>query len=321
MIRSETLSSFARDVRAGQRRAVAKAITLVESSRPQDRALALALLGELGPSTARTLRVGITGPPGAGKSTLVDALGSHAVQQGRRVSVLAVDPSSAKSGGSLLGDRTRMRRLMSLGEAFVRPSPSSGAQGGLGPRTREALMVLESAGYDLVLVETVGVGQGELAVTHLTDLLMVLWMVGAGDEIQGMKRGILEHADLLVATKADGPNREAAQAERDRLKSLFSLFRRDQPEVLAYSAFSEEDTDLLWKTLLDRESQLRHAGAIDSRRQTQRLAWFQSALEEALWERISEDPALVDEKSRLEAAVLRGELLPTEAAARLLERL
>lgn len=321
MMVSGSLSALARGVCAGERRAIAKAITLVESERGRDRCDAEALLRELRPFAGRSLRVGITGAPGVGKSTLLDALGSHAVREGKRVSVLAIDPSSVQSGGSLLGDRTRMARLSASPNAFVRPSPSSGAQGGIGPRSREALIVLESAGYDLVMVETVGVGQGELAVTDLTDLLIVLLMAGAGDDVQGMKRGILEHADLVVFTKADGPSLEEARAARDRLQALFSLFRREEPSVLAISAFSEVDAAELWTVVLRRQRRLFETGEFDRRRQTQRLAWFRGALEEALWERFSKNTVLAEERSRLEVAVERGDLLPTEAARRLIERL
>jgi len=312
---------LARAVCAGERRALAKAITLVESERTEDRESAAALLSELRPHAGRALRVGITGAPGVGKSTLIDALGLHVIERGMRVAVLAIDPSSVRSGGSLLGDRTRMGRLAASDNAFVRPSPSAGAQGGIGPRTREALIVVEAAGYDVVLVETVGVGQGELAVADVTDVVAVLWMADAGDDVQGMKRGILEHADLVVFTKADGPKADEARAARDRLAALFSLFRRDEPRVLALSAFAEGDPPLLWEALLERRDRLAASGELESRRRARQRSWFRRALEEALLARVFGDTELDRERQRLQSAVEAGELLPPEAARALIQRL
>lgn len=321
MSQRKDVTELSRAVRAGDRRALAKAITLVESERELDRARATSLLADLMEHAGRAFRIGVTGAPGVGKSTLVDALGVRAVAEGRRVAVLAIDPSSIRSGGSLLGDRTRMGRLAALPEAFVRPSPASGAQGGIGPRTRETLLVLEAAGYDVVIIETVGVGQGELAVTDVADVVVVLWMAGAGDDVQGMKRGILEHADAVVFTKADGPNLEESQRSRDRLQALFSVFRREPPDVLALSAFFEPDAGLLWDTLSARRQQLAESGELEQRRRAQRLAWFHLAVKEALLEKLSKSGDLDEERARLRAGVERGELLPAEAARRLIEGL
>lgn len=318
---AEELALVADGVRRAERRAIAKAITLVESDHPEDELAAAALLAELAPTARRALRLGVTGAPGVGKSTLIDALGVRAVAEARRVAVLAIDPSSVRTGGSLLGDRTRMGRLATSEQAFVRPSPSSGAQGGIGPRTREAVIVLEAAGYDVVIIETVGVGQGELAVTDVADVLLVLWMAGAGDDVQGIKRGILEHADLVAFTKADGPNGDSARAERDRLHGLFSMLRRDAPTVLAVSALSAEDVQSLWRATLERLEVLERTGELAQRRRAQRRAWFQSALQQALAARVTRDSALSSERAKLEAAVERGELLPVLAAKQLIERL
>lgn len=321
MTDADAVTALARSVQAGDRRAIGKAITLVESELPADRARAAELLNALAPSAGRALRVGVTGAPGVGKSTLIDAFGRAAIAAGRRVAVLAIDPSSMKTGGSLLGDRTRMGRLAASSAAFVRPSPSRGAAGGVGRRTREASIVLEAAGYDLAIVETVGVGQGELAVTDVVDVLLVLWMAGAGDDVQSIKRGILEHADLVVFTKADGDNAAAARAARDRLDALFSAVRRDAPAVLAVSAFDDDDARRLWEATLARHDRLMASGEIARRRHAQRRAWFREALEEALAERMSKSLGLLDERARLEAAMDRGELLPPAAARQLLSRL
>jgi LAO/AO transport system kinase len=317
----EEIGALTRGVRAGERRAIGKAITLVESERAEDRERSARLLGELTIGTAPAFRLGVTGAPGVGKSTLVDALGLRAIADGRRVAVLAIDPSSVRSGGSLLGDRTRMGALAASPRAFIRPSPSAGAQGGIGRGTREALIVLEAAGYDVLIVETVGVGQGELAVTDVADLVLVLWMAGAGDDVQGMKRGILEHADLVAFTKADGDNLHSARAARDALHALFSLFRRDEPRVLAVSAFSEPDARGLWQALTERRAELEASGELVARRRNQRRVWFQRAIERALLERLMSEPELERERLRLGDAVERGELVAPEAARRLVDRL
>lgn len=317
----QDLVRLAESVRAGERRAVAKAITLVESERPSDRSSRERLLSELAKAGSPALRLGITGAPGVGKSTLIDALGLYAVSEGHRVGVLAIDPSSVKTGGSLLGDRTRMGRLGASPSAFVRPSPSGGASGGIGKRSREALLVLEAAGYDLLMLETVGVGQGELAVTDCVDVLLVLQMAGAGDDVQSLKRGVLEHADLVVFTKADGPRLDETRAARDALAALFAAFRSDSPSVLALSALSESDARELFRATLAKRDALLLSGELEERRRIQRRAWFRSALDEAFRERLAREQALTREQSELEAAVERGDILPPLAARRLIERL
>lgn len=312
-------SSLAARVRSGERRALAKAITLVESLRDADRELAIALLTELYPHSGRSQRLGITGPPGAGKSTLVDALGRAAISAGRKVGVLAIDPTSEVSGGSLLGDRTRMGALAGSADAFVRPSPSAGASGGMGRSTREALVLLEAAGYDVVIVETVGVGQGELAVTEAVDLVVVLAMAGAGDEVQGMKRGLLEHADVVVFTKADGHTKTQSLAARDELAALFAWMRSDAVPVLAASAFEPESVAAVWQSIETRFAERRASGELEARRALQRTAWFSAALEAALLERLRESATLDARRAAIEEQVHRGELLPS-AAARALVR-
>jgi len=309
--------ALAEAVMRADRRAIAKAITLVESTRPGDLYLAEQLLAELYPASGRALRLGVSGVPGAGKSTLIDALGREAIRLGRRVGVLTVDPSSRLSGGSVLGDRTRMLRLAQAREAFVRPSPSSGESGGLGPRTREALIVLEAAGYDLIIVETVGTGQAEIAITELTDIVLLLLLTGAGDDVQTIKRGILEHADIIAFNKADGANLSASSAARDQMAAAFSWLRKDAPRVFALSALYDEGVAPLYESIVDRFAANTEDGSVERKRRAQRLAWLERALSEALLMRFaaSESAAL---RQELTEAVGRGELLPLQAARQLL---
>lgn len=315
------IAELARGVRGGERRAVAKAITLVESRSKDDQVLAEALLSELAPSSGRATRLGVSGPPGAGKSTLIDALGRFAIAQGHRVGVLAVDPTSQKSGGSLLGDRTRMARLGAEPEAFVRPSPSSGAAGGLGRRTREAMLVLEAAGYDRVIVESVGVGQAELGVTEVSDLVLLVLIAGAGDDVQGIKRGLLEHADLIAFSKADGANLERTLAAASELESLLLLLRGPSARVLSTSALESRGIDELGLLIEQCFAKLAADGSLEARRAAQRKAWFRAAVLESLSERVADNPELWAERSLLEAKVESGELLPPVAARRLVELL
>jgi len=266
------------------------------------------------------MRLGVTGPPGAGKSTLIDALGCAAIARGHRVGVLAIDPTSQKSGGSLLGDRTRMARLGAAPEAFVRPSPSSGAQGGLGRRTREAMLVLEAAGYDRIIVESVGVGQGELGVTEVSDVVLVVLIAGAGDDVQGIKRGVLEHADVVAFSKADGANLERTLSAASELESLLTLLR-GSVRVLASSALENRGIEELDALLEQRVVALYADGSREARRRAQRQAWFRAAILESLGDRVADDPELWAERARLEAKVESGELLPPMAARELVSLL
>ncbi|MBX6321113.1 MAG: methylmalonyl Co-A mutase-associated GTPase MeaB, partial [Rhodospirillaceae bacterium] len=270
------IDALARSVRAGDRLALARAITLAESTLPQDRAAAEALIDRLLPHTGQALRLGISGPPGVGKSTLIEALGLHAIAQGRRVAVLAVDPSSRLSGGAILGDKTRMSGLAREPAAFIRPSPAGPAQGGVAPRTREALLLCEAAGFDLVIVETVGVGQGETAAADMVDLFVVLVQPAGGDELQGMKRGILELADLVVVTKADGALAEAAArtlAEyRHALRLLTAAAAQGGPRVESCSALTGAGIGALWSAIVARHDALKTGGALAERRRAQARA-------------------------------------------------
>jgi LAO/AO transport system kinase len=308
-------------VTAGDRRAIARAITLVESNRAEDWPRAEELLIALYPRTGRGLRLGVSGVPGAGKSTLIDALGRHAIRAGHKLGVLTVDPSSQLSGGSVLGDRTRMTQLSRAPEAFVRPSPSGGVGGGLSLRTREALLVLEAAGHDVLIVETVGVGQAEIAVTELVDVLVVVLIAGAGDDVQGVKRGLLEHADVVVFNKADGEQQPLVIAARDQLASLYAWMRREGPSVLALSARDDRGVSELWQIIEQRFDALAKAGALEQRRRVQRRAWLERSLEEALLARFSASVGAEERLRILGEAVESGELLPRLAARRLVDAL
>jgi LAO/AO transport system kinase len=305
-------------VRAGDRRALSRAITLVESRRRDDAEQAEALLAELYPAIGRALRVGVTGPPGVGKSTLLDALGMHAVGAGQRVGVMSVDPTSHRRGGSLLGDRVRMARLSQSDGAFIRASPSGGAVGGLGRRTREALVLLEAAGFSLIFVESVGVGQGEIAVTEVSDLVLLVQTAGAGDDVQGMKRGLLEHADVVVFNKAEGPQAAVAERAARELASLLEWMRPGQSRVELVSALEDRGIDGLYRALLEEQARLTESGELAERRRAQRRIWLSQAIEELAIARQSRDPDLDRARRELERAVEEGELAPPLAARQVL---
>ena len=311
-------SELAGAVIAGDRRALARAVTLVESTRDDDRARAVELLAAVHPSAGGAHRVGVSGPPGAGKSTFVEALGCHLIDAGHRVAVLAVDPSSSRTGGSILGDKTRMSELARRPEAFIRPSPSGGDLGGVAARTGEAISLCEAAGYDIVLVETVGVGQSEIAVADLVDTFSLLVSPGGGDELQGVKRGIMELADLVVVTKADGDLLDAARrAEADHRHAVHFLRRRLdswEPPVLAASAITGAGIDAVWAAITAHRQALVDADALDELRRSQAVSAFWRDLERGLIKRLRADrhggARLVD----LEAEVASGHT-PAAAAA------
>src|SRR5271154_5736533 len=272
------IGRIVRDIRAGDRTMLSRAITLIESKRADHRRTAAALTQALLPATGKAGRVGITGSPGVGKSTIIDALGTMLTKQGRKVAVLAVDPSSRRTGGSILADKTRMTHLANDANAFIRPSPASGTLGGVAAKTRETMLLCEAAGYDVVLVETVGVGQSEIAVADMTDFFLVLMLPGAGDELQGLKKGVVELADMIAVNKADGDNivrAKAAAAEyRAALHILSPRSPNWSPPVVTYSALTGAGIAELWGQVLDHRARLSASGEFISRRGEQQVKWM-----------------------------------------------
>ena len=315
------VGELAQGVRAGDRRALARAITLVESARPDHREGADALLAALMQPAVSSLRLGITGIPGVGKSTFIEAFGLHAIRHGHRVAVLAVDPSSPLGGGSILGDKTRMAELSRRDEAFIRPSPAGETLGGGARRTRESIVVCEAAGFDRVIVETVGVGQSETKVADMVDVFLLLLAPGAGDELQGIKRGIVERADLVVVNKADGDLvRDAERVQQAYAGALHLLGpRADEASspVLTCSALTGQGIDTVWEAVEQRGRTLGAAG-LASRRANQSKAWMWADIADSLLERLRADPAVRAAAADLEAAVAAGTLSPAEAARRVI---
>jgi LAO/AO transport system kinase len=316
---------LAERVSAGDRRALARAITLVESTRADHRAEARQLLDALLPATGRSLRLGVSGAPGAGKSSLIEAFGLHAVEAGHAVAVLAVDPSSNRSGGSVLGDKTRMAELGRRPEAYIRPSPSGGTLGGVARRTREALLVCEAAGFDVVVIETVGVGQSEVAVADLVDLFLLVAAPGGGDELQGIKRGIMELADLIVVNKADGDLLPAAQRAASDLRKAVHLLRPKRPgwevEVLLASARDGTGVVETWDAVQRGVDQLRADGSLDALRATQAVRWMWDEVREELDARLLRGRDTKTLGQQLERKVASLELSPGHAAAQLLDQI
>jgi len=318
-----TIDQYVDGVLAGDRAVLARAITLVESQRPDDRSLAQSVLIELLPRTGGAQRVGISGSPGVGKSTFIDSLGLFLTGEDHRVAVLAVDPSSSLSGGSILGDKSRMPRLAVSSAAFVRPSPNALTPGGVGRRTRETMLLCEAAGFDVVLVETVGVGQSEVMVAEMVDSFLVLLLPGAGDELQGIKKGILELADLVAVNKADGENRDRALSAQKEYKAAFRYLPSQshfwRPPVLVVSGLTGDGLEELWQGISDHRRVMQGSGELDARRQEQNRRWMWSLIDEKLKERFLTDPRLADRLPQLEQEVLNGSATPTQAAEELLE--
>lgn len=315
-------SVLARGVLSGDRRSLARAITLVESSRPEDEPLALDLLRELAPRHQRGMRVGVSGPPGVGKSTLLEKLGMHIVESGQRPAVLVVDPTSQRGGGSILGDKTRMSELARQPSAYVRPSPSGDQGGGVARATGDVLTLCEVAGFAPSLVETVGVGQAETAVTNIVDLLLLLLEPGAGDELQGIKRGLSEWGDVVVVNKADGTRAELARQTSLQFGSALSVLRSQDarpPPVSCVSALSGEGIAELWQTLENAYRALEASGELEARRNTQLRAELHRRLASALMRQFLRDPARASRLAEVERQVLAGELLAGEAVRRLLQ--
>ncbi|MDF2707078.1 MAG: meaB [Nonomuraea muscovyensis] len=311
-----SLDDYVRGVTDGSRTWIARAITLVESSRPDHAALAQRLLVELTPLAGRARRVGVSGVPGVGKSTFIDALGVLLTGRGHRVAVLAVDPSSTRTGGSILGDKTRMSRLAADPSAFIRPSPTSGTLGGVTKATREAMVVVEAAGFDVVLVETVGVGQSETAVADMVDTFLLLTLARTGDQLQGIKKGVLELADVIAVNKADGEHRLAARKAARELAGALRMLRSDTvpPPVLTCSGQTGDGLPELWEQVLEHQAGLDLA----AKRRRQQVQWTWTLVHDRLLAELRNDPEVAAIAGQVEAEVLAGTLTPAFAADRLL---
>jgi len=307
----------------GNRRAIAKVITLLESTRSESFEQGQELLESLLPYAGKALRIGITGVPGVGKSTFIEAFGLFLIEQGHRVAVLAVDPSSQLTGGSIMGDKTRMNELAQHPEAFIRPSPSSGILGGVARKTRETMLICEAAGYDVVIVETVGVGQSETMVSSMVDLFLLLMLPNAGDELQGIKKGVLELADLVVVNKSDGKQEslaKTAQAEyRKALHLLPSTKTSWTPKILRCSSLEKRGMDEIWEAVKNFREVLQSSGEWKKQRQTQTGKWMWTLVEEGLLKNFRNQPNLQNQIPELEKAVESGKMLATTAARKLLE--
>ncbi|MDV6012966.1 methylmalonyl Co-A mutase-associated GTPase MeaB [Haloechinothrix sp. LS1_15] len=314
--------AYAKGVLAGDRGTLSRAITLVESSRTEHREQAQELLGELLPHSGGSMRVGITGVPGVGKSTFIDALGTTLTEQGYRLAVLAVDPSSTRSGGSILGDKTRMGKLAVDPSAFIRPSPTSGTLGGVARATRETIVLMEAAGYDVVLVETVGVGQSEVTVANMVDCFLFLTLARTGDQLQGIKKGVLELADVIAVNKADGEyEQQARKAARELQGALRLLYGQDAswvPPVLTCSGLTGAGLDAVWQQLFNYNATMAESGALAEKRKQQQVDWMWSTVRQQLLERLAAHTAVRDLVPQMEQAVRDGDLTPVLAAERIL---
>ena len=309
-------------VRASDRRMLSKTITLIESGLPADQETARQVLDRLVPHSGEALRLGITGVPGVGKSTFIERLGTYLVERGHRLAVLAVDPSSARSGGSVMADKTRMEKLSMHPRAFIRPSPAGATLGGVARKTRETMLICEAAGHDVVIVETVGVGQSETAVASMVDFFLVLMLAGAGDELQGIKKGVLELADAVAVNKADGDNiekaRQAAETYQSALHLLHPATPTWSPPVLTCSALEMDGIDTIWETVLSHRKAFTESGELEQKRRKQALEWMWTLIEEGLRARFRQHPGVAGQLPATVRAVENGELAPTAAAAELL---
>jgi len=317
-----TVDDYVHGVLSGNRAKLARAITLIESSKTEHQTLAQDMLVKLMPHTGRARRVGISGVPGAGKSTFIDAIGVKLTAAGQKVAVLAVDPSSSRSGGSILGDKTRMSHLAVDDNAFIRPSPTAGTLGGVARTTRETILVCEAAGYNVILVETVGVGQSEIAVSEMVDFFMVLLIAGGGDDLQGIKKGVLELADLIAINKADGNNdlaaRKAAANCQNALRIITPASPTWTPPVLTISALRDTGLDLLWEKIEQHHSRLSETGELLIKRQHQMVGWMWAMVNDRLIGRFKTDQKVGNLLPDLECAISNGELTPVLALERLL---
>jgi LAO/AO transport system kinase len=320
---AENAVSLIEGIRAGDRRSLARAITFAESTRAEHRVIADAVLEAVLPATGNAVRIGISGPPGVGKSTFIEAFGKHIINQGHQLAVLAVDPSSRRTGGSILGDKTRMGELVNRPEAFIRPSPGGSQLGGVARRTREAMLLCEAAGFDIVVVETIGVGQSEVAVSDMVDLFALLVSPGGGDELQGIKRGIMELADLVIVNKADGDLTAAAARTRGDYASSVHLLRPKwnawSTEVLACSALHGIGVSEVWDAVMSFRAAVSADGELVEARSTQATAWLWSEIGDTLIDRFRSDPAVANRLQSVEEDVAAGRITPGRAATALLD--
>jgi LAO/AO transport system kinase len=311
-------------LRHGDRRSLAKAITLVESKRDDHRQQAQQVLEQLLPSTGNSIRIGITGIPGVGKSTFIEAFGCYLIKQGKRVAVLAVDPSSPVAGGSILGDKTRMEELSRQEQAFIRPSPSEGSLGGVAHKTRETMLLCEAAGYDVIIVETVGVGQSEYEVASMVDFFLVLMLPNAGDELQGIKKGILELADALVINKADGESVNLAKQTQQHYQNAFHLLQDNRfwtPRVMSCSALERKHIDMVWTMITEYEHAAKQCGKFEQNRREQNSQWMKKLLHEMIELRLNQNEQVRVLSAQLEQDVVAGKCTPYAAAKKIIETL
>src|SRR6201995_1936964 len=319
----DTVDGLAAAVRSGDRAALPRAITLLESTRPENRERAQQLLLELLPDSGNAHRVGITGVPGVGKSTTIESLGMYLIEQGHRVAVLAVDPSSTRTGGSILGDKTRMARLAQHPDAYIRPSPTSGTLGGVAKATRETVVLLEASGFDVILIETVGVGQSEVAVSNMVDTFVLLTLARTGDQLQGIKKGVLELADIVVVNKADGNHlSEARSAARELSSAIRLIYPREtlwRPPILTMSAMEGAGLTELWDTVERHRDVLTEAGEFDARRRAQQVDWTWQMVRDSVLDRVLSSPEVRRIRADLERQVKAGELTPAMAAQQILK--
>ena len=306
------------------RPSLARAITLIESTREDHQREAQALLTSLLPKTGNSIRIGITGAPGVGKSTFIEAFGLHVIEKGHKVAVLAIDPSSARTGGSILGDKTRMARLAQNDHAYIRPSPTAGALGGVARRTREAMLLCEAAGYDVIIVETVGVGQSEIEVADMVDMFALLLLPGSGDELQGIKKGIVELADLLIVNKADGDLKTQAKRVRSdyaaALRMLHPASGQWQPKVMTCSALHGDGIDKVWQSASDFATSMKGSGKLKSHRAMQAKAWMWKEIRERLLHDFMTQAKVKEMLEKLEHDVVTGKISPGTAADALIKQ-
>lgn len=312
-------------VRSGDRRMIAKTITLIESLLPSHQDLTQSVIDGLIPFTGDAIRLGITGVPGVGKSTFIEGLGLHLTAKGHRVAVLAIDPSSARSGGSIMGDKTRMEKLAAHDQAFIRPSPAGRTLGGVSRKTRESMLVCEAGGFDVIIVETVGVGQSEYAVASMVDFFLVLMLARAGDELQGIKRGLLEMADAVAINKADGDNVDEAERARKAYENAMHLMAPTHPSwtppIQTCSAIEHKGIDDIWQTVLRHREMLMSRGELNVKRREQAIAWMRQLLEEGLNNWFYEKPEVRRILTNVSRCVEKGETHPTAAVRRVLDLL